>query len=101
MARKRLGDDPTDIQKDRIKEGLGMDQAPAKKPRKKRNEMEEKIRRDLDQGGARNFYVNKTDELIQKVTVHIPYDVVMQLKKEAFDRRITLSEVIREKLKIE
>jgi len=46
-----------------------------------------------------NFYINKNGEIIQKVTVHFPSDMVDRLKLEALKRKITLSELIRERLK--
>ncbi len=46
-----------------------------------------------------NFYLNKEGAVIQKVTIHLPSGLVDQLKLEALKRRITLSELIRERLK--
>ena len=46
-----------------------------------------------------NFYLNKEGAVIQKVTIHLPAGLVDQLKLEALKRRITLSELIRERLK--
>lgn len=46
-----------------------------------------------------NLYVNKGGEVIQKVTVHLPREFVKRLKRKALDTGITLSELIREKLK--
>ena len=50
-------------------------------------------------GGAKNYYLHTEGDLIQKVTIHLPYDMVTRLKKEAVDQRVTLSELFREKLK--
>ena len=49
--------------------------------------------------GKKNFYINKEGEVIQKVTIHLPRDLVDKLKREALDKRTTLSEIIRRKLK--
>ncbi|MCJ7563835.1 MAG: ribbon-helix-helix domain-containing protein [Candidatus Aminicenantes bacterium] len=46
-----------------------------------------------------NLYRNKEGEVIQKVTVHLPRELVKRLKRVALDRDITLSELIRESLK--
>jgi len=46
-----------------------------------------------------NFYLNKEGEVIQKITVHLPSSQVDKLKLEALKRHITLSELIRERLK--
>ena len=65
----------------------------------KTSERHEALRKDIESGRATSYYINKKGEIIQKVTVHLPYDMVTRLKKEAIDRRITLSELIRERLK--
>ena len=51
------------------------------------------------EGLKTNLYVNKGGEVIQKVTVHLPRELVKSLKREALDRGITLSGLIRERLK--
>lgn len=57
------------------------------------------LRTEIRAGLRKNFYINKKGEIIQKVTVHLPSDVVDRLKLEALKRKITLSELIRERLK--
>ena len=59
----------------------------------------ESLIKDIKSGRAKNYYVNKEGDIIQKVTVHLPIEMVTRLKKEAIDRRITLSELIRKRLK--
>jgi len=59
----------------------------------------EDLERDIKKGLVKNYYLNKKGEIIQKVTVHLPLGLVNKLKKEAIDNRITLSELIRKKLK--
>ena len=49
--------------------------------------------------GLKNFYENKEGELIQKVTIHLPYELVESLKEEARKARVTLSYIIRKRLK--
>ena len=51
------------------------------------------------EGLKTNLYVNKGGEVIKKVTVYLPRELVRQLKREALDREITLSALIRERLK--
>jgi len=57
------------------------------------------LRKDIEAGRAKNYYINKEGDIIQKVTVHLPIDMVTRLKKEAIDQRISLSELIRKRLK--
>ena len=59
----------------------------------------ESLIKDIENGRAKNYYINKEGDIIQKVTVHLPIEMVTRLKKEAIDRRITLSELIRKRLK--
>jgi len=70
-----------------------------KRQKSKSSERHEDLRKDIESGRATSYYINKEAEIIQKVTVHLPYDMVTRLKKEAIDRRITLSELIRERVK--
>jgi len=51
------------------------------------------------EGLKTNLYINKSGEVIQKTTVYLPKELVKRLKREALDREITLSELIRERLK--
>jgi len=101
MAKSRLGDNPLE-EKDKMREGLGMaPERQVKKTKKKHDEYEEEIRKEVKQGRAKNYYISKHDELVQKITIHLPYETVTQLKKEAVDKRVTLSELIRGKLREE
>lgn len=59
----------------------------------------ESLRKDITSGRVKNYYINKEGNIIQKVTVHLPIDMVTRLKKEAIDDRVTLSELIRSRLK--
>jgi len=48
----------------------------------------------------KNFYESKrTGQIIQKVTIHLPFELVEELKITALKERKTLSEIVREKLK--
>lgn len=48
----------------------------------------------------KNFYESKrTGQIIQKVTIHLPFEMVKELKIEALEEGKTLSEIVREKLK--
>jgi len=48
----------------------------------------------------KNFYESKrTGQIIQKVTIHLPFELVEELKIAALRERKTLSEIVREKLK--
>jgi len=58
----------------------------------------ENLRKEIKAGKATTYYINKNGEIIQKVTVHLPIEMVTRLKKEAIDQRITLSELIRRRL---
>jgi len=50
--------------------------------------------------GKKNYYLSKTTgEVIQKVTVHLPFEMVFNLKGEGTIKGKTLSELIREKLR--
>jgi len=51
------------------------------------------------EGLKTSLYVNKGGEVIQKTTVYLPKEFVKRLKREALDREITLSALIRERLK--
>jgi hypothetical protein len=57
------------------------------------------LKKDIKSGRVKNYYINKEGDIIQKVTVHLPIDMVTRLKKEAIDQRVTLSELIRSRLK--
>lgn len=59
----------------------------------------EDLRKDIERGRVKNYYINKEGDIIQKVTVHLPFGMVIRLKEEALYKRITLSEFIRGKLK--
>ncbi len=69
--------------------------------RAKAQDKYEELRKEiLAKDAKKTYYINKkTDEIIHKVTVHLPIEMVTRLKKEAIDRRVSLSTLIREKLK--
>lgn len=60
----------------------------------------EDLRKEIESDNAKTtYYINKKSrEIIQKVTVHLPIEMVTRLKKEAIDRRISLSELIKKRL---
>jgi hypothetical protein len=51
------------------------------------------------EGKATNYYINKDGELMQRILVHLPFDMVEGLRLEAYNSMKSLSELIREKLK--
>jgi len=61
----------------------------------------ESLRKDIESDRVKNYYINKEGDIIQKVTVHLPIEMVTRLKKEAIDQRTTLSELIRNRLKLD
>ena len=70
--------------------------------RKRESERFKKIRRMIERGETTNYYINKrTGELMQRILVHLPLELVENLKREAFESipRKTVSELIREMLK--
>jgi len=56
------------------------------------------LRKEIKSGKIKNYYINKEGKIIQKITIHLPYDMVIRLKKEAIDQRLSLSELIRRRL---
>ena len=101
--KKRMGYDPLT--------GMGTEKKKdTKKPRKhdkikqgnndiadKRKEMVRKAMRD---GTIKNIYENRDGDIMQRVLIHLPYDLVERLRTEAFEAipRRSLSRMIREKL---
>jgi len=110
MSKKsRLGSNPLDsLIKDTRDETSG--KRGIKKPRNhdiaiskeifKEPERFKQIRRAIEQGKT-NYYISKNGEIMQRVLVHLPFELAEKLKKQAFESipRITLSELIRKKLK--
>jgi len=101
--KKRMGYDP--LAGDRVER-----KKDTRKPRKnekmkqgnndiaeKRKEMVRKAMRD---GTIKNIYENKSGEIMQRVLIHLPYDLVERLRLEAFESipRRSLSRMIKEKL---
>jgi len=44
------------------------------------------LRKKIEMGQAKKkYYINKKGEIIQKITIHLPIDMVKKLKKEAID----------------
>lgn len=101
MTKKRVGFNPLESV---IKDTRTPEQQKGKKPRKqavKKAESQDVKTAGLPEGlrGKKNFYLNKEGEIIQKITLHLPLKLVDQLKREALDKRITVSEIIRERFK--
>lgn len=63
----------------------------------KRKEMVRKAMRD---GTIKNIYENRDGEIMQRVLIHLPYDLVEKLRVEAFESipRRSLSRMIRDRL---
>ena len=63
----------------------------------KRKEMVRKAMRD---GTIKNIYENRDGEIMQRVLIHLPYDLVEKLRLEAFESipRRSLSRMIKDKL---
>ena len=101
MEKKRVGYNPLESV---IKDTRTPKQRETKKPKKqevKNAESQDVKTAGLPEGlkGKKNFYINKEGEIIQKITLHLPLKLVDQLKREALDKRITVSEIIRERFK--
>jgi len=93
MTEKRVGHNPL--------ESVIKDTRKAGRQRGRKPESQEVVKPELPENlkGKKNFYINKEGEIIQKVTIHLPLDLVDKLKREALDKRTTLSEIIRERFK--
>jgi len=63
----------------------------------KRKEMVRKAMRD---GTIKNIYENREGDIMQRVLIHLPYDLVEKMRLEAFESipRRSLSRMIRDKL---
>jgi len=59
------------------------------------------IREAIKEGKTTNYYLSKNGEIMQRVLIHLPFELAEKLKKQAFESipRITLSGLIRKKLK--
>jgi hypothetical protein len=70
-------------------------------PGKKMSAREKQNRETLEREKSSTFYLNRVGELIQRILVHLPFDLAEQLRVEAFESvpRKTFSELIREKLR--
>ena len=101
------------IKKDQVKDRLDRIEGKKEKIKKSVNQdikisrkastqptREQQIRGQVEKGGVTNFYINKEDELFQRILIHIPFDLAESLRLEAFNAipRKTFSEVVREKL---
>jgi len=101
--KKRLGFDPTEQRKAQIREAVRIEKPGRSEagkldsPGARESGLQEVERSRLLQ--QKNFYENKKGELIQKVTLHLPFEMVERFKIKALKSRKTLSEIIREKLK--
>jgi hypothetical protein len=99
--KKRLGDGPAEIRKAQVKEAVGLE---TKKQRDKtiktqKTDQHTELRKRIEAGKAKNYYVNKDGNIIAKVTIYLPLEMVTELKKTAVDRMISLSDLCREKLR--
>lgn len=59
------------------------------------------VRELIASGKTTNFYLSKDGQIMQRTLIHLPFELSEKLKKQAFESipRITLSELIRRKLK--
>lgn len=59
------------------------------------------IREAIKEGKTTNFYLSKDGQIMQRILIHIPFELAEKLKIQAFESipRITLSKLIRDKLK--
>lgn len=71
------------------------------KPGEKMSAREKQVRETIRREKSSTFYLNKEGELIQRILVHLPFDLAEKLRIEAFESvpRKTFSELIREKLR--
>ena len=100
----RLGTNPLD---DLIKDTREKD---IKKPKNRDITISQKVAdepprfkqvREAIASGSSNYYISKDNEIIQRILIHIPFELCERLKKQAFESvpRMTLSGLIRKKLK--
>lgn len=88
MAKKRMGASPLDV----LTKKTASDR-PAKKAQDPR---EAEIRAGVKSGKAfYNYYAAASGELIQKVPVYFPLELVDRLKMRGIKERRTLSEIVR------
>lgn len=105
MSKKRMGIDPLESPVERvlIKDTKKSGHRDIEKPKKakKRSARELQVREMLKSGESSNYYLNKEGELIQRILVHLPFDLAEKIRTEAFESvpRKTFSELIREKLR--
>ena len=62
---------------------------------------EKKILDAMKEGRGKNYYLRGRDqdkELLQKVLIYLPFELVNRLKKEAIDERISMSALIQKRL---
>jgi len=61
---------------------------------------EKKIMEAMKDGRGKNYYLRgrKEKELLQKVLIYLPFEMVRQLKKEAIDEGLSLSALIQKML---
>ena len=59
------------------------------------------IRKIIEEGKTTNYYLSKDGEIMQRVLIHLPFELCEKLKIQAFNSipRRTLSDLIRKKLK--
>ena len=100
MKKDRLGSNPLDNLIQDTRKGKSERQEIRKS---KRQEVKKSRLQDVKASKLlmkKNYYESKrTGQIIQKVTIHLPVDLVEDLKLEALRERKTLSEIVRERLK--
>ena len=96
-----------DLVKDRIdqlegKQGIKKSRHhEVKKSLEKEPERYQKIREAVGRGEATNYYINKKGELMQRILIHLPIELVDKLdeeKKGSFPNK-SISDLIRNRLK--
>lgn len=105
MNQSRLGGDP--LERTLIRDTR--EDKPEARPRSSRPAVgkatlsgaEKKILEAMKEGRGKNYYLRGRDqdkELLQKVLIYLPFELVNRLKKEAIDERISMSALIQKRL---
>lgn len=100
--RQRLGMNPLDeLIKDTRGKASGKPDITISQKTTKEPERFKQIRRAIEQGKTTNYYLSKNGEIMQRVLIHLPFELCEKLKIQAFESipRITLSGLLRKKLK--
>jgi len=99
VKKNRLGADPLeDYIRDTREEKPGQEK-PVIKPRERKArepERYQKIRAAIKEGKTSNYYLNKKDELMTKLLIHLPLEVHDQLQKRSNENfpKVSMSQIL-------